>query len=63
VFRSGHFSQGHAIEALALDSGGRVFGRGGFVGLERALAALADDLRHSFLADVAPARATGTASG
>ncbi len=54
VFRSGHFSQGHAFEALALDSGGRVFGRGGFVGLERALAALADDLRHSFLADVAP---------
>jgi hypothetical protein len=54
LFRSGHFSQGHGFESLALESGGRVFGRGGFVGLERALAALAEDLRHTFLADVAP---------
>ncbi|HEX5043256.1 MAG TPA: vWA domain-containing protein [Candidatus Polarisedimenticolaceae bacterium] len=54
VFRSGQFAQGRSLEALALDSGGRVFGRGGFVGLERALAALAEDVRHTFLADVAP---------
>lgn len=54
VFRAGQFAQGRALEALALDSGGRVFGRGGFVGLERALAALAEDLRHTFLADLAP---------
>jgi hypothetical protein len=32
VFRSGHFSQGRSIESLALDSGGRLFGRGGFIG-------------------------------
>jgi Mg-chelatase subunit ChlD len=54
VFRAGHFDRGRALEVLALDSGGRVFGRGGFVGLERALAALAEDVRHTFLADVAP---------
>lgn len=54
VFRAGQFGQGRALEALALDSGGRVFGRGGFVGLERALASLAEDLRHTFLADLAP---------
>ena len=54
VFRAGHFDQGRALEVLAVESGGRVFGRGGFVGLERALAALAEDLRHTFLADVAP---------
>jgi len=54
VFRSGHFSQGRSIESLALESGGRVFGRGGFVGLEEALAALAEDLRHTYVADIAP---------
>lgn len=54
VFRSGHFSQGRGIEALALESGGRLFGRGGFLGLEKALATLADDLHHTFVADVAP---------
>jgi len=54
VFRSGHFSQGRGMEALALESGGRLFGRGGFLGLQEALATLADDLHHTFLADVAP---------
>ena len=54
VFRSGHFFQARAVESLALESGGRVFGRGGFVGLEQALAALADDVRHTYLADVEP---------
>jgi hypothetical protein len=54
LFRSGHFSRARAVESLALESGGRVFGRGGFLGLEKALAALADDLRHTYLADIEP---------
>jgi hypothetical protein len=54
IFRSGHFSRGHALESLAVESGGRVFGRGGFVGLEKALAAIANDLARTFLADIEP---------
>jgi hypothetical protein len=54
IFRSGHFSNARAFESLAIESGGRVFGRGGYVGLEKALAALTSDLQQTFLADVEP---------
>jgi hypothetical protein len=54
VFRAGHFSNARALESLALESGGRAFGRGGYLGLAEALAALMEDLGRTYVVDLAP---------